>query len=175
MSTPTTPQVPPHGADDSVDPAVAGRAAFPELPSVPVVPVKSRKHIYFGLGGLVVGLAAGLALGAFVGAVSGALSESGAIPRAVEVCSATDMEGVSVMDGGKSLNLQTAGEESEGTTALTVVCVLGELDAPDSLYTKLESTRALDGNKSADWAGFTASWTYHPDDGLNIIVETAAK
>ena len=79
------------------------------------------------------------------------------------------------MDKGKSLNLRTTGEESEGADFLTVGCVLTELNAPDSLTTRLGSTRALDGTQTGEWAGFTASWTYHPDNGLNIIVETANK
>ena len=32
------------------------------------------------------------------------------------------------------------------------------------------STRALDGRQSATWAQFEASWTYHPDDGLDVLV-----
>ena len=162
MTIPSAPDVPPKGPDMNADP-------------VPPALAKSRKHWYFGAGGLIVGLAAGLVLGAVGGAMTGAMAESSMIPRAVDACSATGKEGVSIMDGGNSLNLQTAGEESTGTSVATVVCVLGGLDAPDSLYSKLESTRALDGTKSADWPGFTASWTYHPDNGLNIIVESDAK
>lgn len=152
----------------------------PVVPSVPTVPAapavrKSRKPLMFGLGGLGVGLVVGLLLAGLGSAVSGTVAQSSAIPKAVDACSAADIEGVDVMDKGKSLKLQTAGEESSGTDVVTVVCVLNELDAPESLFTKLDSTRALDGTQSVDWSGFTASWTYHPDNGLNVIVETAGK
>lgn len=176
------PEFPPAGPD---------RPDFPEqYPNVgqaptdawgqPVFPVpaplrKSRKHLYFGLGGLAIGMAAGLLLGVVGGAVGGAVAGSSAIPNAVEKCAAVDTTGVEVMDKGRSLNLRTAGEESEGTDFVTVGCVLTELDAPDSLTTRLGSTRALDGTQSGEWAGFTASWTYHPDNGLNVILETAHK
>ena len=146
----------------------------PVPPAVPA-PQKSRKHVYFGLGGLSIGLVLGLLFGAIAGAVGDAMTTSRAIPNAVEKCSAVDAMGVDVMDGGKSLNLQTSGEESTGTDVVTVVCVLNEMEAPESIFTKLESTRALDGTQATEWAGYTASWTYHPDNGLNIIVETAAK
>lgn len=169
------------GAAGPAMPTVTGLSGS-ELPGSPMPPMlpavperKSRKPLLFGLGGLGVGLIVGLLLGAVGSAVGSTLTQSSAIPQAVEACSATDIEGVDVMDKGKSLKLQTEGEESFGTTVVTVVCVLDELDAPESLFTKLESTRALDGTQSADWSGFTASWTYHPDSGLNIIVETAGK
>ncbi|MDJ0312720.1 hypothetical protein [Arthrobacter sp. H35-D1] len=134
---------------------------------------KSRKHLYFGFGGLAIGMAAGLLLGVVGGAVGGAVAGPSAIPTAVEKCAAVDATGVDVMDAGKSLNLSTAGTENDGANMLTVVCVLTALEAPDSLSTKLDSTRALDGTQRSEWAGFTASWTYHPDNGLNIILETA--
>ena len=154
--------------------------ASPHVWGQPVSPTqaplrKSRKPLFFGLGGLAIGIAAGLMLGAAGGAVGSALAESSAIPNAVEKCAAVDTTGVDVMDKGKSLNLRTTGEESEGADFLTVGCVLTELNAPDSLTTRLGSTRALDGTQTGEWAGFTASWTYHPDNGLNIIVETANK
>ncbi|MDO5753313.1 hypothetical protein [Arthrobacter sp.] len=131
--------------------------------------------MYFGLGGLAVGIAAGLLLGAVGGAAGGALAGASAIQDAVETCAAVDTTGVDVMDKGKSLNLRTAGKKSEGAKMLTVVCVLKEVDAPESLLTRFGSTRALDGTQTGEWAGFTASWTYHPDNGLNIILETANK
>lgn len=36
---------------------------------------------------------------------------------------------------------------------------------------RMENTRALDGTLTADGDGVRASWTYHPDDGLNLVVE----
>ncbi|MBP2413057.1 hypothetical protein JOF48_001856 [Arthrobacter stackebrandtii] len=163
------PVPPPPGAE-------VGRSVPHLQPGVaPAQPAKSRKPLYFGLGGLAIGLAVGLTAGMAVVAIGGALGQSDDIPQAVEACSATGMEGVYSMDGGKSLDMQTAGKDSSGTTITTVACVLNELGAPQSLYSKIDSTRALDGTKSADWPGFTASWSYHPDSGLNIIVETAAK
>ncbi len=170
MSHPDNLQVPP-------PPDVDRGRSTPSLPPgvPPAPPAKGRKPLYFGLGGLAVGLVVGVVSGTAGIAIGGALAQSSAIPQAVEACFATDMEGVSAMDDGQSLNMQTAGNDSSGTTITTVVCVLDELGAPQSLYSKIDSTRALDGTKSAEWPGFTASWSYHPDSGLNVIVETAAK
>lgn len=40
---------------------------------------------------------------------------------------------------------------------------------PDSVITKMGKTRALDGVQTAKGDGVEISWTYHPDDGLEII------
>jgi hypothetical protein len=36
--------------------------------------------------------------------------------------------------------------------------------------TEIDNTRALDGMQRDSWRKFKASWTYHPDDGLNIVI-----
>ena len=52
--------------------------------------------------------------------------------------------------------------------------ILDELGAPDAVWAKMERTRALDGMEEATWDQFTATWTYHPDNGLDIIIEEAS-
>ncbi|WP_053205835.1 hypothetical protein [Jiangella muralis] len=56
------------------------------------------------------------------------------------------------------------------TSVEDMACVLEELQAPTAVIEHMSSTRALDGTQSDDWEGYEAQWTYHPDDGLNIIV-----
>jgi hypothetical protein len=34
----------------------------------------------------------------------------------------------------------------------------------------MEKTRALDGRQTASWSFIEASWTYHPDNGLDVII-----
>ena len=49
--------------------------------------------------------------------------------------------------------------------------VLVALDTPDSVVNRMSNTRALDGMQEATWGDFEATWTYHPDDGLDLIIE----
>jgi hypothetical protein len=51
--------------------------------------------------------------------------------------------------------------------------ILDELGAPDAVWAKIENTRALDGMQTETWVQFTATWTYHPDNGLDVIIEEA--
>ena len=45
------------------------------------------------------------------------------------------------------------------------------LGFPDSVWEKMLKTRALDGTQSHKTKDFTATWSYHPDNGLDVIYE----
>lgn len=131
----------------------------------------------FGILGLVAGLAIGLTVGftsnGFASDAS-ANAATDAIPAAVETCQAVDGNGITVMDAGRSIEMQTSGTSTWGTGApfSDVSCVLDELGSPSSIKARMDTTRALDGRQTGSWSGFTVSWGYHPDNGLNVIVET---
>jgi hypothetical protein len=73
-----------------------------------------------------------------------------------------------VEDDGSTLLLdaQAYGE----TTFEDLDCVLEGLDAPQSVVAEVESTRALDGRQSSKWDGFAATYTFHPDSGMNMVI-----
>lgn len=96
--------------------------------------------------------------------------ESTPIEAAAEECG-SGMSWALVADEGASISIDTEGEEhSSRWTYADVDCVLDELGAPPYVDERIGSTRALDGTLDAEWSDFTAFWTYHPDDGLNITV-----
>jgi PASTA domain len=78
-----------------------------------------------------------------------------------------------VGDEGASLDLDMEGDDygSGDLDYANVACVLNELEIPDSVMSKMGATRSLDGRQSEDWNGIEATWTYHPDDGLDVILE----
>ena len=45
------------------------------------------------------------------------------------------------------------------------------LGLPDSLNEKLKTTRSIDGRQSESFDNVDVSWTYHPDNGLEVIYE----
>ena len=49
--------------------------------------------------------------------------------------------------------------------------LLGELGFPGGTLARMDITRALDGMQTATGDGVVASWTYHPDQGLSIVIE----
>jgi hypothetical protein len=69
-------------------------------------------------------------------------------------------------DNGNTLTI-------EGLTGIDdpyTSCVMKELKMPQSVEDQIGMTRALDGTQTASWDNITAKWTFHPDDGLNMIL-----
>lgn len=158
----------PHPGDP--EPTAAGPAA--SLPPSP------NKPLVFGLSGLGIGLVAGLIVGLAVIPALGNLAGNviaealpGPITSAVEACEVENNRWISIGDEGRSLSMDSWGEESDGADFDDIFCVLDELDTPDSVIKRINSTRALDGRQTADWDGLSASWGYHPDNGLDIVIE----
>lgn len=75
-----------------------------------------------------------------------------------------------LLDDGAGYAMNTRGEESHGVTDRAFACVLHKIDIPDSVLARMNATRALDGMQTAEWDNITAAWTYHPKDGLSIIL-----
>ncbi|MFI7482005.1 hypothetical protein ACH9EU_06260 [Kocuria sp. M1R5S2] len=75
-------------------------------------------------------------------------------------------------DEGRSVTIQTTGEDSSySADVFEMMCVLQGLGVSDSIVSRMDSTRALDGRQTGSWGVFDASWGYHPDDGMNLVVE----
>jgi len=74
-------------------------------------------------------------------------------------------------DGRQTLILDTQGKDDAGGDSWErVECVFNELAMPSSVESHVTSTRALDGMQTDTWGEFSARWTYHPDDGLQITI-----
>lgn len=130
--------------------------------------------------GFTIGAVTGLVIGLSVADGSEALSdaqESGLnqsiIDQAVETCG-IDAEGYTVLDGGTAIELDTKGKDlyDSGTSDFVAYyCMLNQLGVPESTQQKLGRTRALDGTQSDTWDSMKASWSYHPDSGVNVLIE----
>jgi hypothetical protein len=95
------------------------------------------------------------------------LTLASSFDRAVRYCGVGD-----VKDNGATLLIDMAGNKA-GSGKLTYAnekCLLEHLKAPTSVTEKMNATRALDGRRDAQWDGITAEWSYHPDNGLDVIL-----
>jgi len=128
-----------------------------------------------------IGLATGAVLGLLIGsAASGSAGISVGlnqkkIDQAVETC-AMDTEGFTVLNEGSAISLNTKGKDysDTGTSNLfAYYCMLNELGVPETTQEKMDHTRALDGTQSDSWDSLKASWSYHPDSGVNVLIEGA--
>lgn len=137
-------------------------------------PKKSRKQFWLGV---CAGLAAGVLLSVLavgIGAAVSAVSASAAIANAVDECKAKGKAGISLGDKGSSLTIDTKGEkDSTGADFSDAACILKGLHIPDSVVSQMDATTAMQGRQSAAWENIEASWSYHPNSGMNLILKIA--
>ena len=79
-----------------------------------------------------------------------------------------DVVGVSI-EGDESYASLTIPDWTGATPALYPA--LADLGFPSSIGARIGNTRALDGTLTADGDHCRATWTYHPDDGLKMVIE----
>lgn len=107
------------------------------------------------------------------GAVIAFTSRSSPFEVAREKCGAASDAYARLGDDGKTLTLRSVGKESRGLSFDELECYWSELEMPDSVRAEVESTRALDGRQSGEWNGIRASWSYHPDSGVQMVFTLA--
>ena len=101
-------------------------------------------------------------------------AQEAATPRFEKASEACDLVPMLVVaDKGKTLTLTTAGKGGKSasyTDIEDVACVLAKLEVPSYVVSHIDSTRALDGQQTDEWDGISARWTYHPEDGLHLVL-----
>lgn len=81
--------------------------------------------------------------------------------------------GVALGNSNSTLVLQTEGNEVAGMSYENALCVLKATKISDAELNLITTTRALDGRQTGSWNDFEATWSYHPDRGLNLtLVDT---
>jgi hypothetical protein len=112
--------------------------------------------------------------------VTDALADSDAPPakqnllKAAQTSCDAGGSGTRLADGDRTLIVEGAGKDNpSGLSASAIICIFGAVGMPTAVSERVESTRALDGQVEDSWPGYRATWTYHPDAGLNMIVTQA--
>jgi hypothetical protein len=96
----------------------------------------------------------------------------GAGPSQIEAAAKDCKTAQSVQDNGRTISFDTKGDkDSTGDDIIPVACVLTKLKMPQSLVDRIDHTRALDGTQSGDWDQYHATWSYHPDSGMFLVIE----
>lgn len=99
-------------------------------------------------------------------------SEASPFDEAVEFCMLDGRLGWSIGDEGASMTLDGASEgTADGLDSERLTCVLAVVETPDAVLQRMSRTSSLDGFQEADWDGMRATWSFHPDDGLDVILE----
>jgi hypothetical protein len=79
---------------------------------------------------------------------------------------------IEVADQGTSIIMDGPSDKSAelGAFITDALCVLDALGIPDYVTHQIENTTSLMGLQDAEWDGIHAQWSYHPDNGLDVIL-----
>ena len=130
-------------------------------------------------GAVLVAGAAGFALGRStasgnespIEAAEAAAASQVRLEAAYDSCYRRDSGGtLTLADGGESIVVDT-GSKYGSTAAMD--CVLAELGTKQSIIAQMGRTTAMMGVQDAEDDGLAYSWSYHPDNGVNMVIEYA--
>ncbi|QHO71151.1 hypothetical protein BHD05_11200 [Marisediminicola antarctica] len=104
-----------------------------------------------------------------------ATSQPSQLEAAVSACELEGNADARLGDEGTTLTLdmegEGEGEDDTGTLSFAeILCVLEDLEVPDRVTALMGETRSLDRRQTGDWDDVSAFWSYHPDNGLDVIL-----
>jgi hypothetical protein len=103
-----------------------------------------------------------------VAAAAEAAQADARLSQAYEACTSSDSDDtVSLSDGGRTIVIDTRSEYGDPSG---MDCVLSELDTPTSTRAAIGRTTSLMGVQDDDQDGISYSWSYHPDNGVNMVI-----
>jgi hypothetical protein len=108
------------------------------------------------------------AAAAAASAAASAAAADARLSNAYKSCSWKDTAKTVVLgDAGNSLIVDT---RSKYTSMDGVACILSQLKTPTSITSSIDHTTSMMGERSEESAGLSYSWSYHPDNGLNLVI-----
>lgn len=107
------------------------------------------------------------AASALLVSLSGCAGQFDLFQKAVKSCGTTS--GVSVLDNGTTLLVDTQGDtDYTGATYSDAMCLMSAVNTPSYIVDNIVTTNSLMGRQNATFNGIDVSWSYHPDNGLNL-------
>lgn len=134
---------------------------------------KRRTRAIRGLAMFIVGfvLAVLLAVGTYVGVSYLRTMAANNLAHSLDACSISSPHARLASDK-TSLTLVAYGDGANGLSQTDFRCILDELDTPSSVRERMLITRAVDGAQHEEWNVYRVTWTYHPEDGLSVVLST---
>ena len=134
---------------------------------------KRRTRAIRGLAMFIVGflLAILLAVGTYVGVSYLRTMAANNLAHSLDACSVSSPFARLASDK-TSLTLVAYGDGANGLSQTDFRCILDEFDTPSSVRERMLITRAVDGAQHEEWNVYRVTWTYHPEDGLSVVLSS---
>lgn len=81
-----------------------------------------------------------------------------------------DGQVLELADEGHTIIATTVSEDSPKIYLKALACVMVALDVPTSVTTRMDSTTSLMGAQTGDDGSLHYQWSYHPDNGLQVVI-----
>jgi len=114
--------------------------------------------------------AARSSIAAYQSSAAEASAEAADVPDLLAIAQ-TYFDSAADVTGDSSAVMITITDDSVGRDALALSEYLSALGFSDAVLDRMSNTRALDGTLTAQGHHCNVSWTYHPDDGLQMVFE----
>lgn len=75
---------------------------------------------------------------------------------------------------GDATSLVVDGAGDQFKSAPAALCLLTALKADAATISQVQSTTALMGRQTAAWGDYTATWSFHPDNGMDMTIQMAS-
>ncbi len=162
MGEPWTPTTPP-GLHGEPQPRAANKQRLWGIVAGAVVALVVAGGIGFALGRRSAGPSPEEAAGAVA-------EQESRLESAFAACESRDSDNtLSLEDEGGTIVIDT-GEYGD---TFGMDCVLTQLDTPQSIQAQMGRTTAMMGVQEAEHEGIEYSWSYHPDNGVNMVITEA--
>jgi hypothetical protein len=144
-------------------------AEIAQAAGLAVQPVRTAQHVWLKRALIVFGVVATLF---YSGLVALTYYRDSHPPPAPLADAAKTCAVGQVSDRGRALFVDGRGEAARTGTATPddVFCVLDYLKAPPAITEPMKQARNPDGRQSQLWNRFNMSWTYHPINGLDMVI-----
>lgn len=70
-------------------------------------------------------------------------------------------------DGGHSILINSATQHED---IVVLGCLFNELGTPQAIVAEMDSTTAMMGRQEAEADGINYAWSYHPDNGIDMVL-----
>jgi hypothetical protein len=134
---------------------------------------RGTRQIWGAIAVLAVAVLAAGTVGFFLGRSSAtpsptdAASAQARLRTAYDACQNQAGSTLNLADGGASIVIDTG---SEYGSVEGMDCILSELGTPESIQAQMGRTTAMMGVQDADSDGIEYSWSYHPDNGVDMVI-----
>lgn len=90
------------------------------------------------------------------------------LQQAYDECHLKAAGTIELADGGNTIIVDTGSEYGDPAA---MACVLVELDTSSAITAQMDSTTAMMGVQDAEEDGISYKWSYHPKNGVNMVVK----